>query len=70
MGQYRAGYIICLREGSTPGSAVLRRKHIKRPTIAGIFNPFPAKISYSNFHPLEVVSRYRDTQKKVGKNYS
>ena len=24
----------------------------------------------SNFHPLEVVSRYREPQLKVGKNYS
>ena len=33
-------------------------------------NLFPAKLSYLNFHPLEVVSRYRDTQLQVGENYS
>ena len=31
-------------------------------------NPLPAKLAYLNFHPLEVVSRYRDTQLQVGKN--
>ena len=30
---------------------------------------FPAKVSYLNFHPLEVVSRYRETQLQVGENY-
>ena len=25
-------------------------------------NPLPVKLSYLNFHPLEVVSRHRDTQ--------
>ena len=33
-------------------------------------NPLPAKLSYLNFHPLEVVSRYRDPQLQVGENYS
>ena len=32
-------------------------------------NPFPAKLSYLNFHPLEVVSRYRDPQLQVGENF-
>ena len=27
-----------------------------------VLNPVPAKLSYLYFHPLEVVSRYRDTQ--------
>ena len=30
------------------------------------FNPYPANLIYLNFHPLEVVSRYRDTQPQVG----
>ena len=34
----------------------------------GLINPYPAKVIY--FHPLEVVSRYRDTQLQVDKNYS
>ena len=34
-----------------------------------IINPYPAKLIYFNFHPLEVVSRYRDPQLKVGENY-
>ena len=29
-----------------------------------------AKINNLNFHPLEVVARYRDPQLQVGKNYS
>ena len=32
-------------------------------------NPFPAKLIYLNFHPLEVVSRYRDPQLQVAENY-
>ena len=32
-------------------------------------NSPPAKHSYRNFHPLEVVSRYRDPQLQVGENY-
>ena len=33
-------------------------------------NCFPTKLSYFNFHPLEVVSRYRDPQLQVGEDYS
>ena len=33
-------------------------------------NPYPAKLIYLNFHPLEAVSRYRDPQPQVGENYS
>ena len=32
------------------------------------YNPYPAKVIYLNFHPLEVVSRYRDPQLQVGEN--
>ena len=40
-----------------------------------IVSTCPAKVSYLNFHPLEVVSRFRDsrgseTQLQVGENYS
>ena len=35
-----------------------------------VFNPYPANLLYLNFHPLEVVSRYRDPQLQVGENYS
>ena len=35
-----------------------------------MINPYPAKLIYLNFHPFEVVSRYRDPQLQVGKNYS
>ena len=31
---------------------------------------FPLKLSELYFHPLEAMSRYRDTQLEVGKNYS
>ena len=31
--------------------------------------PYPAKLISLNFHPLEVVSRYRDPQLQVGENY-
>ena len=33
-------------------------------------NPCIAELCYLNFHPLEVVSRYRDTQLQVGEIYS
>ena len=33
-------------------------------------NPLPAQLSYRKFHPLEVVSRYRDPQTQVGENHS
>ena len=33
------------------------------------FNPDPAKLIYLHLQPLEVVSRYRDTQLQVAKNY-
>ena len=35
-----------------------------------MFNPYPANQIYLNFHPLEVVSRYRDPQLQVDENYS
>ena len=41
---------------------------IWRPQILA-FNPRPAKLIYLNFHPLEVVSRYRDPQLQVDENY-
>ena len=33
-------------------------------------NPYPAKLFHLNFRPTEVVSRYRDPQPQVVKNYS
>ena len=33
------------------------------------FNPLTAKLFNLNFHPLEVVSRWRDPQLQVSKNY-
>ena len=35
----------------------------------GLSNPHAAKSTYLNFHPLEVVSRYRDPQLQVAQNY-
>ena len=35
-----------------------------------LINPEDAKLRKFNFHPLEVVSRYRDSQLQVGENYS
>ena len=34
------------------------------------FNPSTAKLFNLNFHPLEVVSRWRDPQLQVSENYS
>ena len=33
-------------------------------------NPYPAKLIYLNFQPIEVVSRYRDPQPQVVENWS
>ena len=40
--------------------------------LAGLcrFNPLTAKLFNLNFHPLEVVSRWRDPQLQVSENYS
>ena len=35
-----------------------------------LFNPFTAKLFNLNFHPHEVVSRWRDPQLQVSENYS
>ena len=35
-----------------------------------LVNPLPAKLFNLNFHPLEVVSRWRDPQLQVSENYS
>ena len=40
------------------------------PKPTGHINPFPAESSNLNFHPLEVVSRYRDPQLQVGEKFS
>ena len=34
-----------------------------------VFNPFTAKLFNLNFHPIEVVSRWRDPQLQVSENY-
>ena len=39
-------------------------------TVPDIFNPLTAKLFNLNFHPLEVVSRWRDPQLQVSENYS
>ena len=43
--------------------------HYSGPGIKYV-NPYPAKLIYLNFQPLEVVSRWRDTQPQVVENYS
>ena len=37
-------------------------------TILGTFNPYPAKLIYLNFQPLEVVNRGSDPQPQVVEN--
>ena len=36
----------------------------------GYINHLTAKLFHWNFHPLEVVSRWRDPQLQVGESYS
>ena len=35
-----------------------------------IINPLNAKLYNLNFHPFEIVARYRDPQLQMGENYS
>ena len=35
-----------------------------------LINPFTAKLFNLNFHPIEVVSRWRDQQLEVSEKYS
>ena len=35
-----------------------------------LLNPLTAKLFNLNFHPLEIVSRWRDPQLQVSENYS
>ena len=37
--------------------------------ICNLSNPATAKLRKITFHPLEVVSRYRDPQREVDENY-
>ena len=52
---------LCRREGVP----VTLQKRVSQTIL---INPFPAKLSYLNFHPLEVVSRYHDPQLQVVEN--
>ena len=38
--------------------------------IIALINPLSAHLNNLNFHPLGVVSRYRDPQLQEGENYS
>ena len=42
----------------------------QRPPFFINFNIYPVKSSHLNFHPLEVVSRWREPQLQAGENYS
>ena len=48
----------------------LQNEMLSDKTNVEFINPYPAKVIYLNFHPLEIVSRYRDPQLQVGENYS
>ena len=47
----------------------IKNKHL-RTNRRGLILIYPAELIYLNFHPLEVVSRYRDPQLQVSENYS
>ena len=47
----------------------MRSNHALVPHWLCPVNPLSARLYYLNFHPLEVVSRYRDPQLQVGENY-
>ena len=50
-------------------NATLPNSHATKSTLL-CFNPLTANLFNPNFHPLEVVSRWRDPQLQVSKNYS
>ena len=55
----------------SPRSCESQLQEGERPNIQiYIINNYPANLIYLNFYPLEVVSRYRDSQLQVCKNYS
>ena len=52
------------------GQILLRYSFYLRIRTQHCINPLTAKLFNLNFHPLEVVSRWRDPQLQVGENYS
>ena len=44
--------------------------HSYNSAMRHVIDPYPAKLIYLNFQPLEVVSRYRDPQPQAVENYS
>ena len=63
--EWRENFRFGLQGGGSAGAHKVRKHPPMLP-----FNSLPAKLSHLNFHPLEVVSRYRDPQLQVGENYS
>ena len=54
---------------ATKGSRKLFNRGFQTKNVY-IFNPLAAKLFNLNFHPLGVVSRWRDPQLQVSENYS
>ena len=42
---------------------------VSNMALSIVINPYPAKLNYLNFQPLEAASRYRDPQLQVAENY-
>ena len=63
---------------STDGKSIYTRRLLFSAAVTSsinrlprpLVNPQSAKLNHLNFHPLEVVPRYRDPQLQVGENYS
>ena len=43
---------------------------VQKGSAQNNINPYPAKLFYLNFYPLEVASPYRDPQLRVGGNFA
>ena len=71
-GRYKKNYI-SVRESTVTSKVGPRAERVNTQNMSHaswVLNPLPAKLCYLNFHPLEVVSRYRDSQLQVGENCS
>ena len=53
--------------GPTPEDVIQQYTNVRRVTF-NMFNPLTARLFDLNFHPLEVVSRWRDPQLQVSEN--
>ena len=68
---YRYTYLSCGSRSRQTNSIQMGKKINSSDNVTSYsFNPLTARLLNLNFHPLEVVSRWRDPQLQVSENYS